>query len=131
MVRVLTSFQFVPLGPHKVAGYATLPKVGDVMLPTWSLKVMKSEKLTVPEYFWARFKGKNKASIASSPTSNGQGADEVDRLTRDLWAVMRSGVERAVRQNKDRPVTTDDDERISLKRRGMLDWDSDTYERCY
>lgn len=32
------------------------------MLPIWSLKKMKSEKLTVPEYFWARFKGRNKAS---------------------------------------------------------------------
>jgi hypothetical protein len=32
------------------------------MLPIWSLKKMKSEKLTVPEYFWARFKGKDKVS---------------------------------------------------------------------
>ena len=54
--------QFVPLGPSKIAGYATIPKVGDVMLPVWSLRKMKSEKLTVPEYFWARFKGRNKAS---------------------------------------------------------------------
>jgi hypothetical protein len=30
------------------------------MLPIWSLKMMKSEKLTIPEYFWARFKGKDK-----------------------------------------------------------------------
>ena len=61
---------------------------------------MKSEKLTVPEYFWARFKGKNKASSPSSLKSNGQGADYVDRLMRNFWAVMPSGIER--------PVTTDD-----------------------
>jgi hypothetical protein len=37
---------------------------------------MKSEKLTVPEFFWARFKGKDKVLCCLI------GADEVDKCER-------------------------------------------------
>jgi hypothetical protein len=39
---------------------------------------MKSEKLTVPEYFWARFKGKDKVGGALPLLSGMRGARGTD-----------------------------------------------------